>query len=206
MLGWNSILTKDSYGSGGSSYSRTRNVELSPFFCLCPLVCSKPLEIIYSDLWGPSPVVSSGGFKYYLSFIDLFSRFTWLYLLKSKTYVITSFKHFKAKIELQLDCKIKCFQGDGRAESSIWKPIFDEVGIIFQNSCPFTPQWNGLIEIKHCQTVEVGLTLLAQFIVPLKFWDYAFLFSSFTFWQVVSWITKSYWSLAFRLLMYSLRL
>jgi hypothetical protein len=34
-----------------------------------------PLEIIHSDVWGPAPI-SVGGYKYYISFIDDFTKFT----------------------------------------------------------------------------------------------------------------------------------
>jgi hypothetical protein len=38
------------------------------------------LELIFSDVWGPTPTFV-GGFKYYISFIDDFSKFTWIYLM-----------------------------------------------------------------------------------------------------------------------------
>ena len=43
---------------------------------------SSAFDLVYSDVWGPSRVPSSKGFKYFLIFIDDFSRMTWLYLLK----------------------------------------------------------------------------------------------------------------------------
>lgn len=69
-------------------------------FPVSSTVCTKPLQITHANLWSPSPIQSSNGFKYYVSFIDQFSHFTWLYLLKSKTDVIANFKHFKAHVEL----------------------------------------------------------------------------------------------------------
>jgi hypothetical protein len=41
---------------------------LSFIFSSC--YASSPLEVIHSDLWGPSLIVSSNGFKYYVHFID----------------------------------------------------------------------------------------------------------------------------------------
>jgi hypothetical protein len=49
-------------------------------------VSSHPLELIYADVWGPAPE-SVGRFKYYVSFIDDFSKFMWIYLLKHKSEV-----------------------------------------------------------------------------------------------------------------------
>jgi hypothetical protein len=37
---------------------------------------SKPLEVIHLDLWGPAPVLSTQGHRYYIHFIDEFSRFS----------------------------------------------------------------------------------------------------------------------------------
>lgn len=40
------------------------------------------LDYIHSDLWGPSRMVSKGGSRYLLTFIDDFSRKVWVYFLK----------------------------------------------------------------------------------------------------------------------------
>ncbi|KAF7809961.1 Retrovirus-related Pol polyprotein from transposon TNT 1-94 [Senna tora] len=39
-----------------------------------PNVYNVPLELIYTDLWGPSPIKSRNGASYYISFIDACSR------------------------------------------------------------------------------------------------------------------------------------
>jgi len=41
-------------------------------------LCTLPLQLVHSDVW-LSPVVSNSGFKYYVSFIDDFSRYTWVF-------------------------------------------------------------------------------------------------------------------------------
>ena len=42
-------------------------------------------ESVHSDVWGPCPVLSSIGSKYFVTFVDDFSRVTWLYLMKSRS-------------------------------------------------------------------------------------------------------------------------
>jgi hypothetical protein len=42
------------------------------------------LELIHSDVFGPVPVPSLGKFVYYVSFIDDFSRNTWVYFLSKR--------------------------------------------------------------------------------------------------------------------------
>ena len=46
---------------------------------------SSPFELVFTDLWGPAPFLSSTGTKYYVSFVDANTRFTWIYLLNNKS-------------------------------------------------------------------------------------------------------------------------
>ena len=55
-----------------------------------------PFAIIYSDVWGPSPVLSNLGFHYFLIFVDDFTRYTWLFPLRNKSDVFQTFKDFDA--------------------------------------------------------------------------------------------------------------
>ena len=73
---------------------------------------SSPLELVHSDLWGSTPVNSVNGFRYYILFVDHYSRFTWLYLLESKSEAFAKFVHFNAMIENQFSSKIKTFSSD----------------------------------------------------------------------------------------------
>ena len=53
------------------------------------------LEYIHSDLWGPAQVNSLGRCRYFLTFIDDFSRMVWVFALKSKDEVLGKFKNWK---------------------------------------------------------------------------------------------------------------
>jgi hypothetical protein len=68
-------------------------------------VTQVPLEFIFSDVWGPAPI-SVGKFKYYISFIDDYSKFVWIYLLKNKSDVFRKFHDFQQLVEHQFDKKI----------------------------------------------------------------------------------------------------
>ena len=65
------------------------------------------LELIHSDVCGPMPSTSLSGYEYYVTFIDDYSRNTWIYFLKTKDEVIGKFKEFKALIENLSDKRIK---------------------------------------------------------------------------------------------------
>ena len=59
------------------------------------------LKVIYSDVCGPIQVDSFGGNKYFVTFIDDFSRKLWTYLIKNKSEVIEVFTKFKSMVERQ---------------------------------------------------------------------------------------------------------
>ena len=52
---------------------------------------------------------SLSGYVYYVSFIDDFSRKTWIYFMKNKDEVFSKFKEFKALIENHIEKKINTF-------------------------------------------------------------------------------------------------
>ena len=104
------------------------------------------------------------GFKYYVLFIDHFTRFTWLYLLQSKSEVFDKFVHFKNLIENQFSTKIKTFRSDGGGQytSTTFKSYLSHNGIIHQISCPYNLQQNGLVERKQRHLIETTITLMSH--------------------------------------------
>nr|KYP47921.1 Retrovirus-related Pol polyprotein from transposon TNT 1-94 [Cajanus cajan] len=133
-----------------------------------------PLQMIYSDLWGPSPIPSSNGSMYYMNFIDAYSKYTWIYLLQHKSQALTCFIHFKNMIENQLDHKIKCIQTDGGKEYIAFTKFLQEHGILHHISCPYIHEQNGNAERKHTHITKMGLSILAHASMPLKYWGEAF--------------------------------
>jgi hypothetical protein len=59
---------------------------------------SSPLDLVHLDVW-VAPLVSPSGFKFYVTFIDDFSRFTWLYPIANKSDVFNSFIQFRLLVE-----------------------------------------------------------------------------------------------------------
>lgn len=137
-------------------------------------IYTHPLELVECDLWGPASITSDYGYKHYIAFVDAYTRYTWIYFLKFKSEVTNVVKQFVTQVERQFDRKLKIFQTDGGAEFKPLKHFFNEKGIIHRYTCPHTSQQNGIVERKHRHVVEMGLTLLAQGSLPLKFWPEAF--------------------------------
>ena len=57
------------------------------------------LDYVHSDIWGQVQVVSKGGARYFISFIDDYSIKVWLYFLKNKFEAFVKFKKWKAEVE-----------------------------------------------------------------------------------------------------------
>eukprot|EP00253_Pinus_taeda_P030226 PITA_30226 len=77
------------------------------------------LKLVHSDVFGPVKVPSLGKSVYYVSFIDDFSRNTWIYFLKKKSEVFDRFKEFKALVENQIEKKIKVLRIDNDGEFAV---------------------------------------------------------------------------------------
>ena len=106
------------------------------------------LDYIHSDCWGPSKVEYLGGRSYFVSFIDDYSRMTWIYLMKHKSEVFKHFKDWKTLMENQTGKKIKRLRTDNGLEFS--SSEFDELcrkeGISRHRTVRDTPQQNGVVE------------------------------------------------------------
>ena len=106
---------------------------------------------MHSDLIGPlSPdaLGSYEGAKYVLTFIDDFSRFTFVHFLTKKSEAYSTFKGFKALMEKKLKQKVKTLHTDrGREFVSLeMKTFLDEEGIVHKKTAPYSPQSNGIAE------------------------------------------------------------
>ncbi|XP_042982037.1 uncharacterized protein LOC122311522 isoform X1 [Carya illinoinensis] len=135
---------------------------------------TKPLQLIYSDVWGPAPVLSREGFRYYVTFLDDFTRYTWWFPLIQKSDVLSVFIQFQKQVELQFNSKIQSLQSDWGGEYRALHTLFKNQGIFHRISCPHTHQQNGAVERKHRHIVETGLALMAHASLPQKFWADSF--------------------------------
>jgi len=135
---------------------------------------SAPLELIFSDVWGPAPLFSSDGYRYFVIFVDAYTKYVWYYPLVAKSDVYSVFHQFQTLVERQFSLKIKSVQTDWGGEYRKLSIFFQTVGIHHRLICPHTHEQNGTVERRHRHIVETGLTLLGQCKAPFRFWNYAF--------------------------------
>lgn len=142
-------------------------------FSQTSIVSTRPLEYIFSDVWS-SPIVSIDNFKYYVIFVDHYTRYTWLYPLKTKSQVRETFIPFKELVENRFNTRIGTLYSDNGGEFIALRSFLESAGISHLTSPPHTPEHNGISERKHRHVVETGLTLLTHSGIPKSYWPYAF--------------------------------
>ncbi|CAL2257558.1 unnamed protein product [Prunus armeniaca] len=72
----------------------------------------RPLELVHSDIGGPITPASNAGKRYFITFIDDYSKKTWVYFLQEKSEALNAFKHFKAAAENEIEKTIKVLRTD----------------------------------------------------------------------------------------------
>ena len=95
---------------------------------------------MHSDVFGPVKVQPLRNFVYYVSFIDDFSRNTWIYFIKKKSEVFDRFKEFKALVENQTEKKIKALRTDNSGQfcSKEFEEYCKKFGIAQKKTTPYT--------------------------------------------------------------------
>ncbi|XP_073136981.1 uncharacterized protein [Henckelia pumila] len=139
-----------------------------------------PFDLVHSDVWGPYPVYTKGGSRYYVFFIDDFTHYTWVYLMKCKSDFLTIFRNFKALVKTQHSSVIKFFRCNlgGEYTYNNFSQLLASDGTIHQTSCTDTPQQNGVVERKHRHLVEIARSFMLSAEVPSVYWGEAVLTAS----------------------------
>jgi transposase InsO family protein len=97
------------------------------------------------------PSTSLSGYVYYVSFIDDYSRKTWVYFLKSKDEVHGKFKEFKALVENLSERKIKILRSDNGGEYTLneFRSFCRDARIKRELTTPYNPPQNGVARNKE---------------------------------------------------------
>ena len=136
---------------------------------------------VHCDVWGPAPHTSPTGGKYYMVFIDDYTRASWTYILKSRNEVLSRVQHFLLEIITQYETVVKILRTDNALEFT--QKAIEELclghGIVHQTTCPYTSQQNGVAERKHRHLLDMVRTLLLAMRVPQYLWCEAVLTATY---------------------------
>ena len=116
---------------------------------------------VHSDVWGPAPVESKGGKRYYVTFIDDKSRLMTLYLLRTKDEVPHVYKLYEAWVETQMGMKLKVLNSDrgGEYQGADFIEYLKSKGTVQKLNVHNTPQHAGIAERQN-QTIGEWLCVL----------------------------------------------
>ena len=97
-------------------------------------------ELVHTDVGGPSRSTSTLGFRYFVTFIDYYSRCTWLFLMKTQAELFSIFQKFHAEIRTQFNTSIRILISDNANEyfSMPFSSFMCSYGIFHQSSCAYT--------------------------------------------------------------------
>nr|GEY23568.1 hypothetical protein [Tanacetum cinerariifolium] len=106
------------------------------------------LGLVHTDVCSPLRHVSRQGASYFITFMDDYSHYGYVYLLKLKHEVFETLKVFKNEVKNQLEKTIKALRLDRGGEyiSQEFKDYLKACGIVQQLTPPYTPQHNGVSE------------------------------------------------------------
>nr|CAN70361.1 hypothetical protein VITISV_033646 [Vitis vinifera] len=132
-------------------------------------------ELIHSDVWGPSPVASIGGSRYFVVFIDDYSRYIWIFPMKSCSEILSIYSNFAKMIETQFSKRIKTFRSDNALEYTqhAFQALLHSYGTVHHLTCPGTSQQNGRAERKLRHILDTVRALLLSAKIPAPFWGEA---------------------------------
>ena len=128
------------------------------------------LQCIHSDVCGPMPTQSIAGNKYFLTFIDDYSRYYKIYFMKNKSEVFNklNFKEFESITTNECGCSIGTSRTDNGGEylSKDFESYLKSKGINHELSAPYSPAQNGVAERFNRTLMESARAIMTQAELP----------------------------------------
>ncbi|QRV80823.1 Retrovirus-related Pol polyprotein from transposon TNT 1-94 [Ceratobasidium sp. AG-Ba] len=150
--------------------------KVTPFPAVSETKVEKVGDLTVSDVWGPASVAAIGGFKYYVSFTDVATRFTTLYLMRNKTEVLDRYKDYEAFIANLHSRKLRIVQFDNGQEY-LNAPLLAHIasqGTSFETTAPHSSAQNGIAERLNQTIADRGRAMRLAAQLPKYLWVEAF--------------------------------
>lgn len=130
------------------------------------------LELVHTDVCGPMRTPSHAQNKYFILFIDDYTRMTWVYFMRERSEVFTIFKRFKSMVEKQSGHYIKTLRSDNGKEynSKEFDKFCENEGVERQLTVGYIPQQNGVSESKNQTVMEMAKSMMHEKGLSKSFW------------------------------------
>lgn len=133
------------------------------------------LDLVHDDICGPMKTRKPGGMRYFLSFIDDFSRYSWIYIIHQKSETAACFQNFVQMMQTQFGKVPKALRSDqgGEYRAGSMAQFCKDKGILQQFTTAFTPQQNDVAERKNGHLVEMARCMLLGAEMQHRYWGEA---------------------------------
>ena len=133
---------------------------------------TRRLELVHSDVAGPMKAESFGGAKYFVTFIDNYSRCITVYPMKHKSEVLEKFKEWEAAVTNQADCKIKTLRTDNGGEytSTEFEDFLKEKKFVMKPQYHIHLSRMGVAERMNRTLQEAALSMILHAGLSKAFW------------------------------------
>ena len=125
---------------------------------------SRPLELLYMDLFGPTRTTSLGGKKYGLVIVDDYSRYSWILFLAHKDETFLAFTKIFKRVSNEQNSTIILIKSDhvSKFNNSLFENFCNKHGIEHNFLVPRTPQQNRTVERKNRTLEEMACTMICE--------------------------------------------
>jgi hypothetical protein len=128
------------------------------------------LGLVHTDVYGPMSSVARGGFQYFITFTDDFSRYGDIYLMRHNSESFEKFKEFHNEVQNR----------GGEYLSLEFSYHLKQCEIVPQLTLPGTSHWNGVFEQRNRTLLDMVRSMMSQTDLPLSFWGYSLETAAFT--------------------------
>lgn len=139
------------------------------------------LHLVHSDLCGAMQTATPSGKKYMVTFIDDFSKYTVIELLREKSETFGKFKEYVEMCKTMFNSRPRFLRTDGGGEymDNDFVKYMKTEGIQCHRTAPYTPQQNGVAERKNRTLIEMARCMLIESGMAKTFWGEAVIMANY---------------------------
>ena len=139
------------------------------------------LELIHSDICEFEGHLTRGGNQYFITFIDDFSKYSYVYLMKNKSDAFEKLSIFLKEVEYTFDKKVKRFRTDrGKEYDNLGlNNYIQSLSVVHETTAPYSPSSNVVAEHKNRTLINLTNAMLVSSRAPKYFRGEAVLTANF---------------------------